>query len=156
VVLPAENADFIVVMPAEGGSLKTLEDTFAEKPDFLESQLERRLGDVELPEFDFRSDNYLRSHLEDLGVETIFRDLGDLSKVPGTLLLGVKQAVSFKIDRTGIQAEAKTTTWGVLGALVSEDEKFHMKVDRPFLFQVRDNMTGVLLFMGAVSDPSRH
>lgn len=156
VVLPAENADLIVVMPGEGISLETLEEAFAEQPDFLESQLESRLGDVELPEFDFISENYLRSHLVDLGVETVFRDLGDLANTPGSRLMEVKQVVSFKIDRTGIQAEAKTTTLGVLGGIVTEDETFHMRVDRPFLFQVRDNMTGVLLFMGAVSDPSRH
>lgn len=155
VVLPAENADFMVIMPAEGVKLETLEDMFAEKPDFLESQLESCLGDVELPEFEFTSDNYLRSRLEDLGVKTVFRDLGDLAAL-GSRLLGVKQVVSFKIDRTGIQAEAKTTTWGVLGGIVTDNEKFHMRVERPFLFQVRDNMTGALLFMGAVADPSHH
>lgn len=156
VVLPAENADFIVVMPEKGISFKALEDSFAENPDFLETQLERHIGDIELPEFSFMSENYLRSHLEDLGVETVFRDLEDLVEIPGSRLLGVKQVVSFKVDQSGIQGEAKTAPWGVLGGVMMEDEAFHMKVDRPFLFLVRDNLTGVLLFMGAVSDPSRH
>jgi serine protease inhibitor len=32
-------------------------------------------------------------------------------------------------------------------------EKFVMKVDRPFFFAIRDNATGVVLFMGSVEDP---
>jgi len=156
VVLPAENADLIVVMPEEGVSLKTLEDAFAEDADFLVPQLERRIGDVELPEFSFICEEYLRSHLENLGVKTIFKDLGDLVKIPRSRLLGLKQVVSFKVDRDGIQADAKTAVLGFLGGVIQGDEGFHMKINRPFLFQVRDNITGVLLFMGAVTDPSRH
>jgi len=33
---------------------------------------------------------------------------------------------------------------------------FHMVVNRPFLFFVRDNVTNSLLFAGAVMDPSKH
>jgi len=156
VVLPAENADFIVVMPEKGISLEALEDSFAKDPDFLGPQLVRHFGDIELPEFGFESEIYLRSHLEDLGVETVFNDLEGLVEIRGSMLLGVKQVISFKIDKSGIQGEAETAPWGVIGGVMMEDEAFHMKVERPFLFQVRDNLTGALLFMGAVADPSRH
>ncbi len=156
VVLPAENADFVVVMPNEGVSLKTLAEEFAEKPDFLVSQLERRSGEVELPEFSFVGEEDFRPSLENLGAKTVFNDLGDLVKIPRSRLLAVEQIVSCLVDLRGIQTEAWTHVVGVLGGRPIYDEGFQMKINRPFLFQIRDNKTGVLLFMGAVTDPSRH
>jgi serine protease inhibitor len=44
----------------------------------------------------------------------------------------------------------------VVGSLTSaqpQQEKFIMKVDRPFFFAIRDNASGVVLFMGSVEDP---
>ncbi|MCJ7484848.1 MAG: serpin family protein [Candidatus Aminicenantes bacterium] len=156
VVLPAENADFVVVMPKEGISLMALAEAFAEDPDFLVPRLERRPGDVQLPEVNFAGKEYLRSHLESLGAKTIFNDLGDLVRIPESRLLAVEQVISFEVDLMGIHTKAITSTIGVYGGVLGTDEGFHMKINRPFLFQIRDNVTGVLLFMGAVTDPSRH
>lgn len=156
VVLPAENADFVVVMPNEGGSLKTLVEAFAENPDFLVPQLERRPGDVQLPEVNFVRKENLRSRLESLGAKMIFNDLGDLVKIPESRLIAVEQLVSFDVDLWGIKTKAMTYIVGVIGGVIGNDEGFHMKINRPFLFQIRDNVTGLLLFMGAVTDPSRH
>lgn len=156
VVLPAENADFLVVMPNEGVSLKTLAETFAEDPDFLVPQLERRPGDVQLPEFNFVRKEDFRSRLENMGAKTVFNDLGDLVKIPLSRLLAVEQSVSLLVSLKGIQAKAWTEIVGVLGGRIENDKGFHMKINRPFLFQIRDNITGVLLFMGAVTDPSLH
>jgi serpin B len=156
VVLPAENADFVVVMPNQGVSLKTLAEEFAEKPDFLVSQLERRSGEVELPEFSFVGKEDFRSRLENLGAKTVFNELGDIVKIPRSRLLAVEQIVSCLVDLRGIQTKAWTHVVGLLGGRPIYDEGFQMKINRPFIFQIRDNKTGVLLFMGAVTDPSRH
>jgi serine protease inhibitor len=156
VVLPAENADFVVIMPNEGVSLKTLAEAFTEDPDFFMPRLERRSGDIEMPEVNFVRKEDFKSRLENLGVKTVFTDLGDLVKIPGSRLLTVEQTVSFLVDEIGIQAKAMTSIVGYLGGRLENDEGFHMKINRPFLFQIRDNKTGALLFMGAVMDPSRH
>lgn len=156
VALPAKNADFVVVMPNEGVSLKTLAEAFVEDPDFLVQQLERRPGDVELPEFNFVRKEDFRAHLENMGAKTVFNDLGDLVKIPESKLVAVEQIVSLIVNLKGIKADAWTDVVVVLGGRIENDKGFHMKINRPFLFQIRDNKTGVLLFMGAVTDPSRY
>jgi serine protease inhibitor len=42
----------------------------------------------------------------------------------------------------------------VYGGVVGGQEPFHVKLDRPFVFLVRDQTTNVLLFIGAVMDPT--
>jgi serine protease inhibitor len=156
VVLPAENADFMAILPAEGGGLDAIVDELAINPEIIISQLERRVGDVELPEFNFSNNQGLRRLLENLGLRGPFQRRANLFSINGSRLLAVKQAVSIAVDRRGILANAKISLAGVLGGVMMPDEAFHMKVNRPFLFQIRDNVTGVLLFMGAVTDPSKH
>ncbi len=156
VVLPAKNADFVVVMPDEEVSLKTLADEFAENPHFLVPQLKQRSGEIELPVFNFARKEDFRSRLENLGAKTIFSDLGNLVKIPYSRLLAVEQTVSLEVDIRSIQTKAWTYMVGLIGGRLANDEGFHMKINRPFLFQIRDNQTGVLLFMGAVTDPSSH
>ena len=156
VVLPAMKADFVVVMPEPGRSLGALEERFADSPDLLASRLERRCGDVELPEFKFKTDYSARPILEGLGVRTVFKDLGRIVLIPDSRFIDVRQAVSIVVDADGIQADSETASIALLGGMRGGERPFHMKVNRPFLFQIRDNMTGALLFMGAVVDPSRH
>jgi serine protease inhibitor len=57
-----------------------------------------------------------------------------------------------EVNEEGTVAAAVTSI-EVRAASVQPQEKFTMKVDRPFFFAIRDNTTGVNLFMGSVSDP---
>jgi serpin B len=41
-----------------------------------------------------------------------------------------------------------------LVSMVVPRPPIELRVDRPFLFAVRDRMTGALLFLGQVTDPS--
>ena len=56
-----------------------------------------------------------------------------------------------EVNEEGTVAAAVTSVRGTLTSL--PPEKFVMKVDRPFFFAIRDNVTGVVLFMGSVTNP---
>jgi serpin B len=57
-----------------------------------------------------------------------------------------------RVDEKGTEAAA-ATAMGIVGGAIAEDPPRPLKVDRPFLFLIRDNSSGLVLFLGRVSDP---
>ena len=69
----------------------------------------------------------------------------------------MKQKVDIEVNEDGIRANAGTVANGVYGGIMGRQLlPFHMKVNRPFLFLIRDDLTGTLIFIGAVMDPAQH
>jgi serpin B len=64
---------------------------------------------------------------------------------------GVAEEAFVLVDEAGTEAAAGATI--TMSAGVPPDEVF-MAVDRPFYYLIRDKQTGVILFMGQVTDPS--
>jgi serpin B len=59
------------------------------------------------------------------------------------------------VDEEGTEAAAVTAVMIGAGAAPPEDtEPIEVRIDRPFLFAIRDTQTGTLLFLGRVMDPS--
>ena len=61
-----------------------------------------------------------------------------------------------KVDEKGTEAAAATAvTMLRAGAAAPREEPVPFRADHPFLFVIRDNATGLILFMGRVADPSQ-
>lgn len=60
-----------------------------------------------------------------------------------------------RVDEKGTEAAAATGVMGVRAGGMAEKPPRQLKIDRPFLFLIRDNASGIVLFLGRVSDPSR-
>ena len=56
-----------------------------------------------------------------------------------------------EVNEKGTEAAATTGIWVEQGI----DKVADFRADRPFLFLIRDNQTGTILFMGRVTNPSR-
>jgi serpin B len=78
--------------------------------------------------------------------------LGDIVKIQ-SCLTEVNQKIDLTVDRSGIRADANTVAGGVYLGTMSDPEPFHMRLNRPFVFLIRDQTTDALLFIGAVVDP---
>jgi serpin B len=65
----------------------------------------------------------------------------------------VKHKAIIKVDESGTLAAAVTSVELVAAAVLSSG-MFDMIVNRPFFCAIRDDVTGTLLFMGVVLDPS--
>ncbi len=152
--LPGEIAYMIAVLPAPGIDLPRLEGELAEQPEALDAALKPSPGQVTMPSFHIRSESHLRPAIEALGIRQAFVDVGDIVKIPKSHLREVNQKIELTVDRSGIRADANTVAGAVYGGIMSAPEPFHMRLNRPFVFLIRDQTTNALVFIGAVMDPS--
>jgi len=158
VVLSCWNASLLLVLPGEGKDIDQLEAEMAKDPAMAESQLERRPGDIQMPPFHFSFEGNLGIALKRMGVHRIFNDVQTLiSMAPtrsGGRLQGVAQKTEITVDENGIRADSGTIAHGIFGGIMSGQEtSFHMILNRPFLFIIRDKVTNTLLFNGVVVNP---
>ncbi|XP_003416577.1 plasminogen activator inhibitor 1 [Loxodonta africana] len=105
-----------------------------------------------LPKFSLESEVDLRRPLENLGMTDIFRpDQADFTNLSDQEHLYVSQAlqkVKIEVNESGTVASSSTAV--VASARMVPEE---IIMDRPFLFVVRHNPTGTVLFMGQVMEP---
>lgn len=107
-----------------------------------------------LPRFSFRTAVSLRQQLTALGMGVAFTDAADLSAITGARNLFVQDVVHqgfIAVDENGTEAAAATAV--VVGVVsVPPPATFH--ANRPFLFAIRDEPTGAVVFVGRVVDPT--
>ncbi len=108
--------------------------------------------EILLPRFGFAASFALRPELESLGMTDAFTDSADFTGIAASppLSIGDVYHKSFVlVDEEGTEAAAATAvTVGVTAML----EGF--RADHPFIFLIRHNRSGAILFMGRVVDPS--
>ena len=106
-----------------------------------------------LPKFTFESEFNLSETLIQMGMPAAFAD-ADFSGMTGNRDLFISEVVHkayVAVDEEGTKAAAATAVIMRLGAVM--DESVLMMLDHPFLFLIRDNSTGTILFLGRVLDP---
>ncbi|MGB6485037.1 MAG: serpin family protein [Candidatus Acidiferrales bacterium] len=153
----------LVVLPAQGKTVAEIEEEIANATESPEAKLRYRLGSVDLPWFGFAENRDLTPTLEEMGLRRAFGTPEAFSAMKkgrmGLALTDFSQASQIQVDPEGIRVDAVVGAEGMVGGILGgtlgpPPTHFHMVVNRPFLFFVRDNMTGSLVFEGAVMDPS--
>jgi serine protease inhibitor len=107
-----------------------------------------------LPRFRLEYTRRLNADLEALGMKVAF-DPGraDFSRIaemsPERLYLSrVDQKTFVEVNEEGTEAAAAT---GVSVSPTSAEQVFEMKVDRPFVFAIRERLSGTVLFLGLMN-----
>ena len=165
IVLPYENRRFelVALMPIrdEGdqgeAALNTIVGSIGEK---LDSWLERRSrGEtrVWLPKTDLTCKLDLNKTLQGLGMKTPFSNFADFSGIDTEEALKIENVVhktALKMDEVSTKAAAATAIgMARITSIGMPDPVNEFRADRPFLVLIRDNQTGLILFMGRVNDP---
>jgi serpin B len=153
--LPCNSAHMIVVLPRPGRTIADVARVLAAAPEALDAALAQRIGVVTLPPFHFRVEHSLQPVLERLGVRRPFMDLGHIVTIPRSYLSEVNQSVDIAVDKSGIRAGSDTIAGAIYGGIATAQETFHITLNRPFVFLIRDNTTNALLFIGALTDPTQ-
>ncbi len=116
--------------------------------------LGERAVTLTFPKFEFDSDFSLTDTLQDMGMTDAFEGgIADFSGMDGSRLLYITDVVHkayVAVDEAGTEAAAAT---GVIVGRVSAPEPAEFRCDHPFIFFIRDNITGAILFTGRVVDP---
>jgi serine protease inhibitor len=161
VVLPYQGARvaMYIFLPARTYSLRELHGLLS--PSRWETWMKQfalTLGSVGLPRFKMGYAAELRPALTNLGMERAFdrerAEFGGIRKGPAAFWIDqvLHRAVA-DVNEEGTEATAATEFLSFGKSPKPAEPEFEVIVDRPFLFLIRDEASGNILFIGSVSDP---
>ena len=144
-----------VLLPDQGTTLEALEGS-------LDSEMLDRIIDgivndwvtLTMPLFEFESEFSLDKTLAGKGMPDAFDGRADFSGMTSSGDLWISEIVHkafVSVDEEGTEAAAATAV--VMLESGPGKEPIAVTVDRPFIFLIRDNGTGTVLFLGRVSNP---
>lgn len=150
----------LILLPREKNGLPELERRLSvENLSRWESALTPREIDVSLPKFKITSTIRLDKILSAMGMVDAFipnkADFSGMDGKPGWLFIGAVLHRSYvDVNEEGTEAAAATVLEGPLAAPIPKSPLV-FRADHPFLFLIRENKSGALLFLGKVVDPTR-
>lgn len=110
---------------------------------------------LQLPKFKFETFKLLNDPLSSLGMGIAFTDAADFTRInrAGNLFISrVLHKTFIDVNEEGTEAAAVTAVEISLTS-AGGSGLTHFIADKPFLFVIRENATGSLLFMGRLSQP---
>ena len=150
-----DDLSMIAVLPNDRNGLAALEASLtAETLSQAADQMATRKVSVSMPKFGMTQKFKLPSVLSSLGMSDAFDPtVADFSGINGEQNLYIASVVHkafINLDEEGTEAAA--ATGGGMGVTNVGDPIPEFNADHPFVFFIRDNSTGSILFMGRVAD----
>ncbi len=150
IILPAPHInvnDFLMRLSAENWNLWT--GSFSEKK-----------GTLFFPRFKLEYEKLLKDVLKSLGMAIAFdQDQADFTRMfdkvsdMNLYIDKVKHKSFVEVNEEGTEAAAVTSV-EIGMTSVGPGASFVMRVDRPFIFAIREHHSGTILFIGKIIDPS--
>jgi len=150
-------------LPDSASSLEGFQNCLTEKSwkGFLSlNAFGRRKGSIAMPRFRAEFETGLEALLVELGMSKAFdRRESDFSGMmsggPEEVWIDeILHKAVIEVTEKGTEAAAATSVV-MVAASISIEEPFVVILDRPFFFAIKDNKTGMMLFMGSIADPER-
>jgi serpin B len=116
-------------------------------------------GQIVLPRFKLEFAAKLKEALISLGMGVAFDGAGanfrGMIAHPGqnAYISDVAHKTFVEVNEEGTEAAAVTSVEMRLTSVSEPEKPFEMIVDHPFFFAIRDNETGLILFMGSIVNP---
>ena len=106
-----------------------------------------------LPKFRLENNLTLNATLKTLGMGIAFTDFADFSRMSRSLRVQITDVLHrtfVNVNEEGTEAAAATAV-GIGYTCACEPPP--IQIDRPFVFALRENLSGTILFMGVIRDP---
>jgi serpin B len=153
-------AGMLVLLPKEGKFDEFEASLTRERLSGIIEGLDNREVVLKLPKFDYKPDLIdLKDVLSQMGMTDPFAfpdaDFSGMDGIPHWIYLQFARHLAFvSVDERGTEAAAVTVI-GAGGGGYPEEPQTKFIVNRPFIFLIRDRVTGTILFMGRILDPSK-
>lgn len=161
ITLPYDGNSIVmkVFMPtADDGDINELFDKLSneEKQKLIDSLDDGRnveIDALQLPKFtDEQSIDGLDDILKNMGIQSAYSDSADFSKIAdGIAVSSVNHRAKVIVDENGTKAAAETDIMIKETAMMPSEETYNFIVDKPFVYVIEDQSTGMILFMGRVN-----
>ena len=150
-----------ILLPKEGYMVRDIIGSMDhERYKELIDSLNNTEVDIYLPKFTITTPVYnLNDYLSKLGMPTAFSGAADFSGMNGfgELYIGkVLHKAFIEVNEEGTEAAAATAVTTLATSM--EDQNLSQRIifdaNHPFIFLIQHKITGTILFMGTVTDPS--
>lgn len=150
--------NMVVVLPKAEDGLAALEAKLdgATLADWIARADSRRVR-LRFPRFEFTAPTNLTASLQGLGMKRPFSpelaDFSGMTKAEPLYIGAVLHKAFVAVDEKGTEAAAATAVMMRLGAAPQPAQPVVFDADHPFLFLIRHERTGTILFMGRMEAP---
>jgi serpin B len=152
-----EKYSMLVLLPSNNNScVDILAELSTEKLDSWTNGLAETNVLVQLPKFKFETFKLLNDPLTSMGMGVAFSDNADFTRInpEGNLFISrVMHKTFIDVNEEGTEAAAVTAVEISLTSAGGEPQPVYFIADRPFLFLIRENSSGSILFIGKLSQP---
>jgi len=150
-----QEMSMILVLPKDPAGLPKVEKQLSE------TNVKKWLGkasdhevDVTLPKYKITAQFMLNDTLKEMGMRDAFEfgkaDFSGMATREKLFISAVVHKAFVDVNEKGTEAAAAT---GVAAGTLSLPPPAMFRADHPFLFLIRDNVTGSILFMGRLANP---
>jgi serpin B len=149
----------VIVLPKAVAGLAPVESKLAQLPEWLTAldQAPEDKAQIFLPRFKLTLRLQLSRDLAAMGMSDAFGPKADFSGMTGAKDLCISEVVHqafVDVNEQGTEAAAATAlVMRSMAVMANPIPVFRM--DHPFIFLIRENKTGSILFLGRLADPSK-
>ncbi|MCB2195912.1 MAG: serpin family protein [Bacteroidetes bacterium] len=157
--IPYEDQEYslMIVIPKSYKKLKRVEKLINyDFYTYYTKQKEMKTVDLSVPKFSIESEFDLNGKLQKLGMKEAFTGNADFSGITKQEKLYISKVIhkaNISVDEDGTEAAAATAVTMRKTSISHFSEK--VKVDKPFIFILRNNANNLIYFMGKITNPEK-